>query len=150
MKVIFLQDVSSVARAGEIKDVADGYGRNFLLPRKLAVQTSPGALREAEQQLKRVARRHAQTEAELAELANQLSGKEVVLKVRAGTKERLFGSVTAADIAAELERAFGLVVDKRKIELEEAIRQIGSYDVAIRLGKDILSQIKVTVTEESA
>ncbi len=150
MKVIFLQDVPSIARAGEIKEVADGYGRNFLLRRKLAVLASPGAMKETEAMIKRETSRRAQTEAELAELANQLSGKEVVLKAKAGAKDRLYGSITTADIAAELERTYNLVVDKRKIELGEPIRQVGSYEVAIKLGKDLVSQIKVTVAEEAA
>ena len=150
MKVIFLQDVPSIARAGDTKEVADGYGRNFLLPKRLAVQASPAAMKELDAMIKREASRRAKTEAELAELASQLNGKEVIIKAKAGAKERLYGSITTADIAAELERTHNLVVDKRKIELTEPIRQVGSYDVAIKLGKDLASQIKVTVAEQAA
>ncbi len=150
MKVVFLQDVANVARAGEIKKVADGYARNFLIPKKLALLASPGITKAVEAQLKKQARSQAQTEAELLELANQLDGKEVSLTAKVGAEDRLYGSITAADIAAELEHTTGFTVDKRKIELDEPIRQVGSYEVAIRLGKDIVPKIKVTVSEEKA
>jgi len=144
MRVVFLQDVPNVAKAGEIKEVAAGYGRNFLIPRKLAALASPQAMSQVETSDKVQAR----TSDELVELARQLEGKEVSLKAHAGAKERLYGSITSADIAAELESATGLVVDKRKIELEEPIRQLGSYELTIRLGKDITPKIMVSVIEE--
>lgn len=150
MKVIFLQDISKVAKTGEVKEVADGYGRNFLLPQRLAVPATAGALKEMEALIKREASRRAKTEAELAELANQLNGKEVVLKAKAGAEKQLYGSITTADIAAALESTHSLVVDKRKIELAETIRQVGSYDVAVKLGKDLVPRIKVTVVEKAA
>ncbi|TES84647.1 MAG: 50S ribosomal protein L9 [Dehalococcoidia bacterium] len=146
MKVVFLQDVPNVAKAGEIKEVAAGYGRNFLIPRKLAALVSPQAMSQAETSIKT----QAGTNEELVELAGQLEGKEVSLKAHAGAKERLYGSITSADIAAELESVTGLVVDKRKIELDEPIRQLGSYELTIRLGKDITPKIKVSVIEEEA
>ena len=148
MKVVFLEDVPKVAKAGEIKEVADGYGRNFLIPQKLAVLASPSALNAAETQTKIRARSQTQTEEETTELVRQLDGKEITLKARAGAQEHLHGSITSADIASELQNATGLVVDKRKIELDEPIRQLGSYEVAIRLAKDMIPKIKVTVIEE--
>jgi large subunit ribosomal protein L9 len=84
----------------------------------------------------------------MLELASQIDGKEIVIKARVGQKDRLYGSITPADIVAELESATGSVVDKRKIELDNPIRQIGSYEVDIRLGKDIVPKITVTVVEE--
>ncbi|MEE9399024.1 MAG: 50S ribosomal protein L9 [Dehalococcoidales bacterium] len=148
MKVVFLEDVPKVAKAGEIKEVADGYGRNFLIPQKLAVLASPSALNAAETQTKIRARSQTQTEEETTELVRQLDGKEITLKARAGAQEHLHGSITSADIASELQNTTGLVVDKRKIELDEPIRQLGSYEVAIRLAKDMIPKIKVTVIEE--
>jgi len=148
MKVIFLEDVPNVARAGEIKEVANGYGRNYLIPQKLAILAEPQALNTAEAQIRARASREAQTEAEMIELASQLDGKDITLKARVGQKERLYGSITPADIASELESATGLVVDKRKIEIDEPIRQLGSYEVTIRLSKDIVPKITVTVAEE--
>ncbi|MBI2329275.1 MAG: 50S ribosomal protein L9 [Chloroflexi bacterium] len=149
MKVIFLEDVPNVARAGELKEVADGYGRNFLIPRKLALLAKPGTINTVGRQLELKARSQAQTEAELLELANHLNGREVILEARTGDKDRLYGSITTADIAAALESASGLAIDKRKIELDEPIRQLGSYEVAIRLAKDIVPQIRVTVSEKA-
>ncbi len=148
MKVIFLQDVPNVARAGEIKEVASGYGRNFLIPQKLALPASSPAINIIEAQRKISAHNQQQTEAELVELANQLDEREIFLKAQVGAKDRLYGSITNADIAAELESASGLVIDKRKIELAKPILQLGSYEVTIRLAKDVIPKIKVTVTEE--
>lgn len=144
MKVIFLKDVPNLAGTGDIKEVADGYGRNFLIPKKLAVLANPGVASRLE------AQRHAQAkiETESANIANQLNGKEVILKVKVGSRDRLYGSVTSADIAAELKSTSGVVINKRKIELAKPIRHLGSYDVAIRLAKDIMPKIKVTVTEK--
>ncbi|GAI59618.1 50S ribosomal protein L9 [subsurface metagenome] len=148
MKVIFLQDVPNVARAGEMKEVASGYGRNFLIPQKLALLVSSPAINMIEAQCRINARNQQQTGAGLVELANQLDGREVFLKARVGAKDRLYGSITNADIAAELESATGLVIDKKKIELAKPINQLGSYEVTIRLAKDVIPKIKVTVTEE--
>lgn len=150
MKVMFLEDVSNVARAGEIKDVADGYARNFLVPRKLAVLAKAEAVNTLRAQLEMKARSHAQTETELLELANHLNGREVVLEAQTGSEGRLYGSITAVDIVTELENITGFTVDKRKIELDEPIRQLGSYEITIRLGKDIVPQIRVIVTEKAA
>jgi len=148
MKVIFLDDVPNVARAGEIKEVASGYGRNFLIPKKLALLANSPAVSTIAAQLKIKARSQVQTEAELIELAHHLDGKEIVLEARVGAKDRLYGSITSADIAAELQNSAGVVIDKRKIELAEPVRQLGSYEVAIRLAKDIIPKIKVIVKEK--
>jgi len=146
MRVIFLEDVPNVARAGEIKEVANGYGRNFLIPKKLARLTDSPATSQPQVLPKLTAQ--DQTEDALVKLANQLEGKEITLKVRAGAKDRLYGSITSADIAAELQIIAGVAVDKRKLDLAEPIRQLGSYEVAIRLAKDIVPRIKVTITAE--
>ena len=148
MKVIFLEDVPNVAQAGDMKEVADGYGRNYLIPRKLALLAESQATTILEAQLKKKARLQAQTEAEMRALAQQLEGKEIILKARSGTKDRLYGSITSADIADELEKSTGLAVDKRKIELDEPIRQIGSHEIGIRLTKDIVPKIKLIVMVE--
>ena len=148
MKVVFLQDVPNVARAGDIKEVANGYGRNFLIPRNLAVLHNAEAVNLAEAQRRTRARQQAESETEILELARQLEGKEITLKARVGAKDHLYGSITSADVAAELESAFGLVVDKRKIELAEPIRQLGSHEITIRLAKDVVPKINLTVTEK--
>jgi len=147
MKVIFLQDVPRVARAGEVKEVADGYARNFLIPQKLAVIADPSTLKTLEAQIKKAASSQSQTEEEMTDLAHQLDGKEITLKAKVGAKEQLYGSITSADITAELQNN-GLVVDKKKIEIAEPIRKLGSHEVAIRLAKDSIPKIKVIVIEE--
>jgi len=148
MKVIFLEDVPNVAKAGQIKEVSDGYGRNYLIPRKLAAPARPQDIKDVEAQIKARARQSAKTEAEMKALAGILDGKEITLKARAGQKERLYGSITAADVAAGLENSLNASVDKRKIEITEPIHQLGTYDIPIRLGKDIQAIIKVTVVAE--
>ena len=148
MKVVFIEDVPDVAEAGEIRDVADGYGRNYLIPRKLAVLADARATQIVEAQKKRKARIEAEIEAEMRELAKKLEGLDIVLKAKAGTKDRLYGSITNADIAEELSKSAGLEVDKRKIELEKPIHEIGSYEIAIRLTKDIVPKVKLSIVEE--
>jgi large subunit ribosomal protein L9 len=148
VKVIFLEDVPNVADAGEAKEVADGYGRNYLLPRRLAVLANSAASNVVQAQRKKIALKQAQTEAEMAELAGKLDGMEVTLKARAGAKDRLYGSITSADIADELSSSVGLVVDKRKIELEEPIRQLGSYEVTVRFTRDIAAIIRLAVVAD--
>jgi len=148
MRVVFLEDVPNVAEAGEMKEVADGYGRNFLIPKKIAFLVNASTISTIESQLKTKAHHQAKSNAELLELAQQLEGKEVTLNARVGAKDRLYGSITSADIATELETSTGLVVDKRKIEVAEPIRKLGSYEVVVRLAKDIVPKIKVTVVAE--
>jgi large subunit ribosomal protein L9 len=147
MKVIFLQDVPNVAHAGQVKEVADGYARNYLIPRKLAALAQPQAVSQIETRTKKM---EVRLTSEMKELASQIEGKEVSLKAKAGAKDKLYGSITSADIAAGLKNVTGLEIDKRKIELDEPIRQLGSYEIALKLGKDIAPKIKVTVTEEEA
>ncbi len=147
MKVIFLEDVSNVARAGETKEVADGYGRNFLIPQKLAMLASSSALSTIEIQRRIRTKNEAELQTEMLELAQQLEGREIILQAKVGAKDRLYGSITSADIASELEKTVEVAIDKRKIELVEPIRQLGSYEVAIRLARDVIPKIKVKVTD---
>jgi large subunit ribosomal protein L9 len=149
MKVVFLQDVTGAGKAGEIKEVADGYGRNYLIPRKLAAVAKSDSVNAMALRLAAQARSQARTQAELEEMAKQLEGREIFLQAKTGGKERLYGSITTADIATELEKVTGWAVDKRKIEVGESIRQIGSYEVSVRLTADLIPKIKVTVTEKS-
>lgn len=145
MKVIFLQDVPRVAQAGEVKEVSNGYGRNYLLPRKLAALATPGELRRLEAWRQAQERRRAEEERQLQELATTLEGVEVVVEARAGESGQLFGSVTAADIAEAVGRHLGAEIDKRKVELEENLKQVGEHRVAIRLSPELAPAIKVIV-----
>ncbi len=148
MKVIFTEDVPNVARAGDMKDVADGYARNYLIPRKLAILASPGAISAMAVKIEARVHSDAKTEGEMIELAKNIDGREIFIEAKSGGKEKLYGSVTATDIAEELEKATGMAVDKKKIKLPESIHQLGTYDVEIKLAKDIEPKIKVTITEK--
>jgi large subunit ribosomal protein L9 len=140
MKVVFLEEVTNVARAGDIKEVADGYARNYLFPKKLAVVNRPGAANSVKAIIE------AKTEIEQAKkVAAQVEGKDVTIFVKMGAKDRMHGSVTAANIADELKNVTGQEVDKRKIDLAEPIKTLGDYDIAIKLVKNIEPKIKVHV-----
>lgn len=145
MKVVFIEDVPDVALAGETRDVADGYARNYLLPKKLAVLANSAASNILESQMKKVMVKRAQAAAEMAEIASKIEGVEITIKAKVGESERLYGSVTSADISEALNAATGQVVDRRKIVLEEPIRQLGSHDVTVAFTHDITASIKVTV-----
>jgi len=149
MKVVFLQDVPKVAKAGDVKEVSDGYSRNYLLPRKLAVVATPAELKNLELQRQANARREVRTEQEAEAFAKVLQDTTVVLKMRAGTKEKLYGSVTSADIAKEIKRLTKQEVDKRKIELAEPIRELGSHQVSIKLTKDVTAIVNVVVEQDT-
>ena len=149
MKVVFIQDVPHVAKAGDVKEVADGYSRNYLLPKGLAVAATPAELKKLEVQKQASARREVRTEQEAEAFAKVLQDTTVVLKMRAGTKEKLYGSVTTADIAREIKKLTKQDVDKRKIELEEPIRELGSHQVSIKLTKDITATVKVVIGAEA-
>ncbi len=148
MKVIFIRDVTNVAKAGDIKDVPNGYARNFLLPKKYAILADSTATTQRAQALIKHEREAAAKLGELTALAKEIDGKEVILKARAG-KEKLFGSITATDIADGLEKQQGLVIDRKKIDLPEPIHQLGAYEVVVRLGADLNPKLKVMVTEET-
>jgi large subunit ribosomal protein L9 len=147
MKVVFIEDVPDVAMAGDTKEVADGYGRNYLLPQKLAVLANSAASNILEAQMKKVAVKRAQMAKEMGELAEKLNGTEVSITAKVGEKDKLYGSITSADIAGELAK-LEMVVDKRKIELHDPIKEVGSYDVTIRFNQDISAVIKVNVEGE--
>ena len=148
MKVVLLQDVPRLGEAGEVKDVAVGYARNFLLPRGLAEFATPAVLKRVEARLQKEERRQAQVEVEMANTAQTLDGSQITLKAKVGEQERLYGSITSGDIAAEMQRVMGVEIDKRKIELEEPIRQVGDYEISVRLSKEFVPKIRVVVEEE--
>ncbi|OGO33218.1 MAG: 50S ribosomal protein L9 [Chloroflexi bacterium RBG_16_56_11] len=150
MKVIFIEDVPNVAKIGQSKVVADGFARNFLLPRKLAVLADSHAAAAVDAQLKKKMKQRALEEAEMAEVAGKISGLEITIRAKVGENDRLYGSVTGADIARLLTDKAGREIDKRKIELAEPIRQVGTYDVAVRFTHEIGATVKVRVMSEDA
>lgn len=148
MKVILTQDVKGVGRAGDLVEVADGFGRNYLVPRGLAVAATGGTLKAVEHQQAMVRRRLEREQAQARSLAERLEGARVVVRARAGESGRLFGSVTAADIAEALAAQLGATVDRRRVELEGAIKSLGTYPVTLRLAPGIAAQIQVVVEAE--
>jgi len=148
MKVVLLEDIPGKGKAGEIKEVSKGYAKNFLLPRGLALVATPTVMKQVESRLEREKLEESIDRDKLVELAQQIEGREIRLKARMGAGERLFGSITAADIAEELSRAIGSVIDKKKIDIEKPFHQTGSYEVAIKLASDIKPQITVVIEEE--
>jgi large subunit ribosomal protein L9 len=150
MKVVFLEDVTNVAKAGDVKDVANGYFRNFLLPKKLAAVATPGELKRLEVQHQSAARREATMEKDAEAFAKVLQDTTVVIRMRAGKEDKLYGSVTSADIAKEIKKLTKQDIDKRKIELPEPIRELGSHQVSIKLSKDVTATVTVVVEQEIA
>lgn len=150
MRVVFVENVPNVARAGEIKEVADGYGRNFLLPRKLAVVATPDILKQQAQQETSRARKEARLETQASSLAERLNGLTVSLPAKVGAQGRLYGSVTNAHIADRLKELTGQEVDRRRVLLDEPIRHLGSYPVEVRLTSEVSATINVTVFDPSA
>jgi large subunit ribosomal protein L9 len=148
MQVLLIQDVDNLGYAGDVKKVADGFGRNYLLPRNLAVLATPGALKQAETIRKGAEKRRAHEMADAQAMANQLTGVELLFERRAGETGKLYGSVTSGDIADALKAKTGLEIDKRKVALPEPIRQLGDQEVTIKLMIDVATTIKVQVLPE--
>ena len=148
MKVLLLEDLPGRGKAGEIKEVSNGYARNFLLPRGLALLATPAVIKQVESQLEQEKLEESIDRDKLVELAQQIEGKEIHFQARMGTGERLFGSITAADVAEKLSQAIGSVIDKKKIDIEQSLRKTGSHQVAVRLASDLNPQITVVIEEE--
>jgi len=145
MDVILIKDVPRLGRAGELCNVTDGYARNYLVPQGLATLATPAALNELEQRRQAEDRQQEQLEEQARRLATKLEDLHLTIEAKTGEKERLYGSVTTGDIAEALEAAVGASVDRRKIELEEPIRQLGIYTIPVRLISDIAPLIRVEV-----
>jgi large subunit ribosomal protein L9 len=150
MEVILLQDVNDLGRAGEVKRVSDGYARNYLLPKGMANKATPGALKEAEVQLKAQDRRQNKIEAEASGIADALVDVSLKFTAKSGETGRLYGSITAGDIAEALEKETGIVIDKRKLTIEEPLRQLGTHRVGIKLLAGLTPEIEVVVEPEEA
>jgi large subunit ribosomal protein L9 len=148
MEVILKEDVANLGHRGDVVKVADGYGRNFLLPRKLALQATMANKAVIEQMKAAAARRSASEKAQAEELVTKLEPVALVFTRKSGENGQLFGSVTSADIAGELATK-GFDIDRRKIQLNEPLKALGNFDVAIRLHREVTAKVKVRVTGES-
>jgi large subunit ribosomal protein L9 len=145
LEVLLLKDIKRLGKAGETKKVADGYARNYLLPRGLAVLATAGAIRRTEVQKAIEEQREERIRTDGSALAERLAEVSLTFKVKASEKGRLYGSVTTADIAAEIEKQTGHPIDKRKVELEEPIHLLGTHKVLVRLLPNMVPEITVVV-----
>ena len=144
MKVILLQDVKGVGKKDEIVNASDGYARNFLFPKKLAVEATPGAMKGIEKMRKAEADREAERRAQATATAESLRGKVINMSVKTGSQGRLYGSITSAEVAAELKKQHGVDIDKRDIKCEN-IRTVGDVSIEVRVYKDINAKMTVHV-----
>jgi large subunit ribosomal protein L9 len=149
MEVILKEDVPKLGSRGDVVKVAEGYGRNFLLPKKLAIEASKGNKAVIEQMKAAAVRRSAKEKAGAEELAKQFDGVSVGFQRRSGEHDQLFGSVTSGDIADALEKK-GFNVDRRKVQLHEPLKTLGEFTVPIKLHKDVTAHLKVVIEKEAA
>jgi large subunit ribosomal protein L9 len=147
MEVILKEDVAKLGSRGEVVTVAEGYGRNYLLPKKLAVQATKANKAVIEQMKAAAVRRQAKEKGDAELLAKQFEGVSLEFRRKAGEQDTLFGSVTSADIAHELEGR-GFSVDRRKIDLDQPLKSLGEFTVPIKLHKEVTVQIQVVVAKE--
>jgi len=146
MKVILVKDFPALGIAGEVREVADGYARNYLIPKGIALPATPENLKGWELRKQALERKLAHRAEELKALAEKLEGLTLQLKAKAGSGGRLYGSITSADIAEELQRQ-GMEVDRRQIEMDQPIKELGSHEVTVRLGPKLAAKIRVEVIE---
>ena len=147
MKVILLQDVKGKGKKGQMLEVSDGYARNFMLPRKLAIEATPDAINTMKMNDKATAERIAREKAEALDISKKLRAMTLVVKAKGGGAGRLFGSVTNQEIADALEKNGGIKLDKRKIVIADPIKSVGTYTVTCKLGYEISAPLTVKIEE---
>ncbi|BCG61674.1 50S ribosomal protein L9 [Paenibacillus sp. URB8-2] len=148
MKVIFIKDVKGQGKKGQIKEVSEGYATNFLLPRGMARPATEGNMKTIENQAAAEQRRKEQEKEEAQQLGEKLSELTLTMKAKAGEGGRLFGAITSKQIAEALLKQSGITIDKRKIEMDEPIRHLGTLQVQVKLHTEVKAVLKVQVTEE--
>jgi len=149
MEVILIEDIPSLGKRGKIVKVADGYARNYLIPRNLALPATKQNIQKIQEQQKIIKIKEIKEKSDAEELAKQLAALSLTISKKAGENDLLFGTVTNADIEAELTK-LGYEIDKRKIILEEPIKRLGIYEIPIKLHKDVSAVVKVWVVKEVA
>ncbi|HLZ95605.1 MAG TPA: 50S ribosomal protein L9 [Candidatus Dormibacteraeota bacterium] len=142
------KDVERVGKAGDIKEVADGYGRNFLLPRKLAVPANSGAEAEGKRLREATARKEAKERVEAQALADEIGNKTVVVRLKMGADDKAFGSITNQDVAAALKAQHRVDIDRHKIDVKEPIKTLGEHQVPLRLHRDVTAHVNLIVTQD--
>ena len=147
MKVILLQDVKGKGKKGQMIEVSDGYARNFMLPKKMAIEATPDAINTMRMNDKATQERIAKEKAEALAVSKQLRELTVTVVAKGGGNGRLFGSITNAEIADALEKKTGIKLDKRKIVISDAIKNVGTYTVTCKLGYEISAPLTVKIQE---
>lgn len=150
MKVILLQDVKSLGKKGEIVETAEGYGRNYLLPRKLAKEANAANVNQAKKDMATAAHRAAQAKDEAVVLGAQVEKVVVKMTMRVGENGKVFGSINSKDVAEALVAQTGLNIDRRKVEIKNAIKGLGEYTAVAKLHPDVTAKFKVMVVQEQA
>ncbi len=148
MEVILKEDVAKLGARGDVVKVAEGYGRNFLLPRRLAIEANAGNKKVVEQMRAAAVRRSAKEKAQAEELSKQFEGVSLSFQRRSGEHDQLFGSVTSGDLADALAKK-GFNIDRRKIQLHEPLKTVGDFTVPIKLHKDVTAHLKVVIEKEA-
>jgi len=145
---MLIKDIENVGQAGDIKEVADGYGRNFLIPRKLAVVAARGVEAEAKRLREAVTRREAKERDEAQELAEVIDNKTVVVRLKVGAEDKVFGAITNDDIATALRLQHQVDVDRRRIELKDPLKQLGEHRVPLHLHREVTAHINLIITRD--
>ena len=143
-----MKDVDNLGRAGDVKEVADGYGRNFLLRRKLAVAAGKGAEAEAKRLRDATVKREMKDRNEAQAVADEIDNKTVVVRLKVGAEEKAFGSITNQDVAAALKAQHRVEIDRHKIDMKEPIRALGEHQVSLKLHRDVSAHVNVIVTQD--
>jgi large subunit ribosomal protein L9 len=145
---LLTKDVENVGHAGDVKEVADGYGRNFLLPRKLAVAAGRGAEAEAKRLREATVKRETKDRSEAQTVSDEIDNKTVVVRLKVGAEDKAFGSITNQDIAAALKAQHRVEIDRHKIDMKEPIKTLGEHQVALKLHRDVSAHVNVIVTQD--
>jgi large subunit ribosomal protein L9 len=148
VRVLLTKDVDNLGRAGDVKEVADGYGRNFLLRRKLAVAAGRGAEAEAKRLREAAVKRETKDRSAAQAVADEIDNKTVVVRLKVGAEDKAFGSITNQDIAAALKAQHRVEIDRHKIDLKEPIKALGEHQVSLKLHRDVNAHVNVIVTQD--
>jgi large subunit ribosomal protein L9 len=148
VKVMLLKDVANVGQAGDVKEVSDGYGRNYLIPRRLAILAGKGAESEAKRLREAAERREAKARAEALELAEAIDDKTVVCRLKVGAGGKVFGAVTNEDVAVALQKQHQVEVDRRRIDLKDPLKELGEHRITLRLHRDVVAHVNLIITQD--
>lgn len=149
MKVILKQDIKKVGKIGDVVEVSDGFARNFLIPQDKAISYTKGNFKQIEYLKKKEIDKKEKELNDAKELAEKLKNISLEIKVKAGEKDKLFGSVTSKDISDILSSEYNIELDRKKIDLKDPLKKLGVYDISVNLYKDVVSQIKVNLISDS-